>query len=342
MFPDTQLEATVRDLMQPGRGILAADESIPTITRRLAKVGVESTEETRRTYRSMLLTTAGIGEYLSGVILFEETLDQCTDDGTPLVEVLTRQGIVPGIKVDKGTVPLPGAPGEKITQGLDGLAERLETYRAKGARFTKWRDVYVIGTGTPSRLAIEANAEVLARYAAAAQAAGFVPIVEPEVLLDGDHDIARCAEVTEAVLHEVYHALHRHGVVLEYTLLKPNMVLPGKDHPARATPEEVADHTLRVLRRTVPAAVPSINFLSGGQTPEEATANLDAMNRRRDATVPWELSFSYARALQHPAMEIWAGRADKVAEAQAAFLHRCQLTAAARRGQYTPAMERAA
>ena len=342
MIETARLEATVAALTRPGKGILAADESIPTITRRLQAVGVESTEETRRRWRSLLFTTPGIGQHLAGAILFEETLDQRDDTGTPLVEVLEREGIVPGIKVDKGTELLPNAgPGEKITRGLDGLAERLAAYREKGARFTKWRDVYVIGPDAPSALAIEANAEVLARYAALAQQADFVPVVEPEVLMDGDHGIDRCAEATEAVLHAVYHALHRHRVVLELSLLKPNMVLPGKEHPRRATPDEVAEWTLRVLRRAVPAAVPGIFFLSGGQSAEGADANLSAINRMR-GRAPWELSFSFARALQQPVMELWRGDEGRVAEAQRLFLRRCRLTAAARRGEYTPEMEAAA
>lgn len=335
----TALQATIDALVQPGKGILAADESTPTITKRLKAVGVESTPETRRAWRSLLFTTPGIGDWLSGVILFEETLDQATDDGVPLVKVLADQGIVPGIKVDKGKLPLPNAPGDEITQGLDGLADRLAGYREKGARFTKWRDVYHIGPANPSRLAIDANAEVLARYAAIAQDSGLVPIVEPEVLIDGDHDIERAAEVGEAVLHAVFHALHRHGVRLEYMLLKPSMVTPGKAHSPKAPPAQVAEYTLRVFRRVVPAAVPSINFLSGGQTSEEATANLDAINRARDATVPWELSFSFARALQGPAMAAWGKDPSDIAGAQALFARRCRLAAAARRGEYAPTME---
>lgn len=342
MIDTARLEATVGALTDPGKGILAADESVPTITRRLQAVGVESTPETRRAWRGLLFGTPGIGEHLAGVILFEETLDQQADDGTPLVELLARQGIVPGIKVDKGTELLPNAcPGEKVARGLDGLAERLAAYREKGARFTKWRDVYLVGPGMPSPLALSANAEVLARYAALAQQAGFVPIVEPEVLMDGDHGIEQCAEATEAVLHAVYHALHRHRVVLELTLLKPNMVVPGKAHPAKVPPEMVAEWTLRVLRRAVPAAVPGIFFLSGGQSAEEADANLAAINRLK-GDAPWTLSFSFARALQQPAMEAWRGQAENVAEAQRIFLKRCRLTAAARRGEYTPEMEAAA
>jgi len=331
------LQATVDALVQKGKGILATDESSPTIAKRFKAIGVESTEEHRRSYRSLILAAPGLGEFISGAILFEETLGQCADDGTPLPELASQQGIVPGIKVDKGKLPLPNAPGDEITQGLDGLEQRLEGYKAQGARFAKWRDVYHISATTPSRLAIETNAEVLARYAAICQAQGIVPIVEPEVLIDGDHGIDRCAEVTEAVLHEVFHALHRHRVVLEHMLLKPSMVIPGKAHAHKASPDEVAAQTIRIFRRTVPAAVPSINFLSGGQTPEEATANLDALNRMPQQ--PWELSFSYGRALQQPALQAWKGDAANAGSTQAALYKRAKLNGAARHGEYTPAME---
>ncbi|HYK25427.1 MAG TPA: class I fructose-bisphosphate aldolase, partial [Steroidobacteraceae bacterium] len=269
-----ELTGTIQSIIKPGKGILAADESVPTITKRFQALNIESTEETRRAYRTLLFTTKGAEEFLSGVILFEETLAQNADDGTPLAEVLARRGIIPGIKVDKGTTPLPGANGDLITQGLDGLAERLKAYKAKGARFTKWREVYAITDSNPTPLGISANAEVLARYAAICQEQGFVPIVEPEVLIDGNHTIERCYEVSEAVLHAVFDALHRHRVLLEGMVLKPSMVLPGKENAKKASPELVAEATLRVLKRTVPAAVPTINFLSGGQKPEEATANL--------------------------------------------------------------------
>jgi fructose-bisphosphate aldolase class I len=272
------------------------------------------------------------------VILFEETLGQSADDGAPLPREAARQGIVPGVKVDKGTVPLANAPGDLITQGLDGLADRLKTYKAQGARFAKWREVYPITDRNPTILGIAANAEMLARYAAVCQQQGMVPIVEPEVLLDGGHGIQRCAEVTEAVLHAVFDALHRHGVALEWMLLKPSMVLPGKDCPGKAGPEEVARETIRVLRRTVPGAVPSLNFLSGGQTAMQATANLNAMNVLLPRA-PWELSFSYARALQQPVLDAWQGRRENVATAQAALVLRAKLNAAARKGQYRPDME---
>ena len=295
MSIDEQLQATIRVLVQKGKGILAADESAPTIAKRFQAVGVESTEETRRAYRSLLLTAPGLGEFLSGVILFEETLGQQADDGTPLPRAAERQGIVPGVKVDKGKIALASAPGDMVTQGLDGLAERLDTYRAQGARFAKWREVYPITDRNPTALGIQANAEMLARYAAVCQEQAMVPIVEPEVLLDGDHSLQRCAEVTEAVLHAVFHALHRHKVKLEWMLLKPSMVLPGKASADKAAPEEVARESLKVLRRTVPAAVPSINFLSGGQTAERATANLNAMNRSVSARAVGVVVFLCAR-----------------------------------------------
>ena len=336
-----ELSSTIKSIITPGKGILAADESVPTITKLFQALGIESTEETRRAYRSLLFTTKGAEEYLSGVILFEETLNQKADDGTPLAEVLSRRGIMPGIKVDKGTTPLPGADGDLITQGLDGLADRLKGYKAKGARFTKWREVYAITDHNPTPLGIAANAEVLARYAAICQQEGFVPIVEPEVLIDGDHTIERCYDVSEAVLHAVFDALHRHRVLLEGMVLKPSMVIPGKEHAAKASPQQVAEATLRVLKRCVPAAVPTINFLSGGQKPEEATANLNAMNAMYP-TAPWVLSFSYARALQDPAMKTWAGKRENVAPAQQAFYRRVKMNSLARGGKWTPEMERAA
>ncbi len=336
-----ELRATIARIVQPGKGIVAADESTPTITKRFKAVGIESTEETRRAYRTLLFTTKGVGEFVAGFILYEETLGQKTDDGTPLPEVLVKQGILPGIKVDKGTIALPNADGDLITQGLDGLGERLKDYKAKGARFAKWREVYGITDRNPTPLGIKANAEVLARYAAICQAEGMVPIVEPEVLIDGDHTLERCHEVSEAVLSAVFHALRRHRVMLEGMVLKPSMVLPGKEHPPKASPEVVAKATLEVLRRMVPAAVPTINFLSGGQSPEEATANLNAMNVM-PPNAPWVLSFSYARALQDPPMKIWAGRAENVAAAQRAFYQRLKMNSLARDGKYRAELEKAA
>jgi len=337
--PD-QLQATVDALIQAGKGLLAADESGPTIAKRFKAIGVESTDETRRAYRSLLLSTAGLGAFISGVILYEETLAQHADDGTPLPALAARLGIVPGIKVDAGKVPLALAPGDEITQGLDGLAKRLGVYKEQGARFAKWRAVYNVSDTLPSRLAIEANAQALARYAAICQDESIVPIVEPEVLMDGGHTLERCAEVTRAVLHEVFDALHRHRVVLEHMLLKPSMVVAGKEQAKQASVAEVARQTVRVLRQTVPAAVPGIFFLSGGQTPAEATAHLDAINRL--APQPWVLSFSYGRALQEPPLQAWKGQAANARSAQQALLERARLNSAAREGRYEAAMEAAA
>ncbi|MGE5170598.1 MAG: class I fructose-bisphosphate aldolase [Rudaea sp.] len=339
MTNERELEATIGKIVEAGKGILAADESMPTITKRFKAVGIDSTDETRRAYRSLLFTTADANQYLSGVILFEETLGQTADDGTPLPQVLAQRGILPGIKVDKGTTPLAGAEGDLVTQGLDGLAERLATYKAQGARFTKWREVYPITPHNPTPLGIATNAEVLARYAAICQAQGLVPIVEPEVLIDGDHTIERCFEVSEAVLHAVFDALHRHRVLTEGVILKPSMVLPGKSHPNKAQPEEVAAATLKVLRRTVPASVPTINFLSGGQGPEEATANLNAINAQAK-NAPWVLSFSFARALQDPVMHAWAGEAKNAKRSQDAFHHRLHMNSLARQGKWQAALEK--
>jgi fructose-bisphosphate aldolase, class I len=334
-----ELRETIAAIVAPGKGILAADESTPTITKRFQAVGIESSAESRRAYRTLLAAAPGAEKYLAGVILFEETLGQAADDGTPLPRLLASHGIVPGIKVDKGTTALPGADGDLITQGLDGLAERLATYKTQGARFTKWREVYGITARNPTPLGMAANAEVLARYAAICQAQGLVPIVEPEVLIDGDHTMERCHEVCEAVLHEVFDALHRHRVVLEGIVLKPSMVLPGKANARKASPEEVARATLEVLRRTVPAAVPTINFLSGGQGPEEATANLNAMNSM-DRRAPWVVSFSFARALQDPVMHAWKGDSRNVAQAQQIFVHRLRMNSLAREGRWSAANER--
>jgi fructose-bisphosphate aldolase, class I len=331
------LQATVDSLVRAGKGILAADESGPTIAKRFKAIGVESTEESRRSYRNLLLTTPGLGAFIGGVILYEETLAQRADDGTPLPQMAVRQGIVPGIKVDAGKIALAHAPGDEITQGLDGLAKRLGVYKELGARFAKWRAVYNVSDTLPSRLAIEANADSLARYAAICQDEGVVPIVEPEVLMDGGHTLERCAEVTEAVLHEVFDALHRHRVLLEHMLLKPSMVVAGKEQARQASVVEVATRTVRILRRCVPAAVPGIFFLSGGQTPAEATAHLDAMNRL--GPQPWPLSFSYGRALQDPVLQAWKGQAINSRSAQDALLERARLNSAAREGRYDAAME---
>jgi len=333
------LQATVDSLVQPGKGILAADESGPTIAKRFKAIGVESTEENRRAYRTLLLSTPGLGRFIGGVILYEETLLQRADDGTPLPALAARQGIVPGIKVDAGKIALAHAPGDEITQGLDGLAKRLSSCKEQGARFAKWRAVYNVSDTLPSRLAIEANADALARYAAICQDEGIVPIVEPEVLMDGGHTLERCAQVTEAVLHEVFAALHRHRVTLEHMLLKPSMVVAGKEQTRQAPVAEVAVQTVRVLRRCVPAAVPGIFFLSGGQTPAEATAHLDAINRL--GPQPWVLSFSYGRALQDPVLRAWKGQAANVRSAQDALLERARLNGAARDGRYDASMETA-
>jgi len=332
-----RLQVTVDLLVQAGKGILAADESGPTIAKRFKAIGVESTEENRRVYRNLLLATPGLSAFISGVILYEETLLQRADDGVPLPEVAVRQGLVPGIKVDAGKIALARAPGDEITQGLDGLAKRLGAYKEQGARFAKWRAVYNISDTLPSRLAIEANADALARYAAICQDEGVVPIVEPEVLVDGGHTIERCAEVTQAVLHEVFDALHRNRVALEHMLLKPSMVVAGKEQARQAQVDEVATQTVRILRRSVPAAVPGIFFLSGGQTPAEASAHLDAINRL--GPQPWALSFSYGRALQDPVLHAWKGQAANARGAQDALLERARLNGAAREGRYDSAME---
>jgi len=334
----TELEATINDMVQKGRGILAADESAPTIAKRFKAIGVQSTEENRRAWRSLLVNTPGLGEYISGIILFEETLGQKTVDGKTIPDAGWLQGIVPGIKVDKGKIPLALSMGELITQGLDGLAERLRTCKQQGARFAKWREVYTIGERVPSQQGIEANAEMLARYAAVCQAEGLVPIVEPEVLMDGAHDIARHAEVSEAVQQGVFDALRRHHVVLELMILKPNMVLAGKDS-RRAKPDEVADATVKILKRTVPAAVPSINFLSGGQSPQEATENLQAINQLAE-DAPWSLSISYGRALQQTPLQVWAGKTENIPAAQDALHKRARLNHLAMLGDYQVAMEK--
>lgn len=337
MDTNAELQNTINDMLDAERGILAADESTGTIAKRLKAVGVESTEENRRWYRSMLLSTPEVGQYICGVIFYEETLDQKDENGTPMAELAASRGIIPGIKVDKGKGPLPGAPGDMITYGLDGLEKRLAHYKSKGARFAKWREVYPITAHNPTALGLVENANMLARYAAACQAAGIVPIVEPEVLIDGDHSMQRAAEVNEQVWHAVFHALHQHGITLEHMILKPSMITPGKE-AAKASPDEVARMTLKILRRTVPPAVPSINFLSGGQTPEEATANLNAFNQLRNQA-PWHLSMSYGRALQEPAMKAWGGDTSNRESAQQAFLKRARLNSLARQGRYEPGQE---
>jgi len=333
----TELLNTIQAIAVPGKGILAADESDKTIAKRFASIGLESSEENRRAYREMLFTTPEFNQFVSGVILYEETLYQKHQNGKPFSQLLAEQGVVPGIKVDKGLVDLPNCPGEQITQGLDGLRERLSQYKQQGARFAKWREVYHISSTTPSNLSIQANAEMLALYAAACQEQGIVPIVEPEVLMDGEHSIERCYEVTESVLHAVFVALYRHKIFLEGMILKPSMVISGKQCKTQAGVKEVAEQTLTVLRRCVPAAVPCINFLSGGQSSELATAHLNAMNK--DRRNPWYLSFSYGRALQDHALKAWQGKASNVAAAQQALHKRLHLNGLACKGQYDSNME---
>ncbi len=334
----SELRSTAEAMVAPGKGILAADESTGTITRRFAAVGVESTEGNRRDYRELLFRSPGMGKFISGVILFDETIRQEAADGTPLVDILKEQGAIPGIKVDRGAKPLAGAPEETVTEGLDGLRGRLEEYRGMGARFTKWRAVIRIGDGIPSDYAIDVNAHALARYAALSQEAGLVPIVEPEVLMNGDHSLQRCFQVTEATLREVFYQLRGQRVALEGMVLKPNMVLSGSDAAHRAGPEEVAEATLDCFLRTVPAAVPGVAFLSGGQSDEEATVNLDAINRRaQEIQAPWELTFSYGRGLQAAPQKAWSGKAENGEKTQEAFLNRARLTSAARKGAYSAA-----
>jgi fructose-bisphosphate aldolase, class I len=333
-----ELEATARALVAEGKGILAADESDGTIKKRFDSIGVESTEEHRRAYRDLLFTTEGAEDYISGVILFDETIRQSSADGTPFPKLLDSKGVIPGIKVDQGAKPLALAEGETITEGLDGLRQRLAEYRELGARFAKWRATYSISDTLPSEYCMWTNAHALARYAALCQEAGIVPIVEPEVLMDGEHTIERSFHVTSRVLFAVFTELADQKVQLEGTLLKPNMVLSGYDASERAGAEEVAEETIRCFKRHVPAAVPGIVFLSGGQSDEDATAHLNAMNRL--GPHPWQLSFSYGRALQAPALKAWAG--ENVEAGQRAYYHRAKMNSAARSGLYAPEMEREA
>ena len=337
---DAVLNETARALVAPGKGILAADESSGTIKKRFDSIGCDSTEDRRRAYREMLFTTAGASDYVSGVILFDETIRQNASDGRPLPKILEAQGIIPGIKVDKGAVRLAQSPDELVTDGLDGLRARLVEYRELGARFAKWRAVITIGPHIPSRLCIAVNAHALARYAALCQDEGIVPIVEPEVLMDGDHSLERCAKVTSDTLHAVFDELYAQRVDLRGMLLKPNMVLPGKGHATSpASPATVADATLACFARTVPAAVPGIVFLSGGQGDEEATANLNAMNAR--GPHPWALSFSYGRALQAAALNAWKGADANAGAGQAAYKHRAHMNGLATKGTYSADLETA-
>ncbi len=336
---EERLKGTAEAMVAAGKGILAIDETSPTCSKRFAEIGIQSTEDSRRAYREMLVTSLGAGQYISAAILFDETIRQVTSDGRPFVDALREAGIIPGIKVDTGARPLAKAPGESVTEGLDGLRNRLNEYAAMGARFTKWRAVVRIGPGQPSRYCVQTNAHALGRYAALAQEAGLVPIVEPEVLMDGEHDIHRCQEVTEEVLLAVFDELAAQRCLLEGIVLKPNMVIPGIQCRVQADPMEIAELTLATLRRCVPAAVPGIAFLSGGQTGEEACANLNAM--ASCGPHPWELSFSFGRALQYPALPLWCGEAANLPAAQTAFLHRARMSSLARSGVYSQEMESA-
>jgi fructose-bisphosphate aldolase class I len=335
-----ELKNTAQRMVAHDKGLLAMDESNPTCDKRFAKQGIPQTVEARRAYRELLITTPRLGECISGVILYDETIRQRGKDGTPFVETIQRAGIVPGIKVDTGAKALAGHPGEKVTEGLDGLRERLNEYFQMGARFAKWRAVITPGTGIPSRGCIEANAGALARYAALCQEAGLVPVVEPEVLMEGDHTLQRCGELTEEVLRAVFAHLYTQRVELDGIILKPNMVLPGLSCPQQEGVDEVADATVQCLSRAVPAAVPGVAFLSGGQSCELASARLNAMNVRFKSKLPWAVAFSFARAIQQPALEIWKGHEENVTAAQQALYHRARCNRAARRGEYQPAMER--
>jgi fructose-bisphosphate aldolase class I len=334
------LRDTAQALVAGDKGLLAMDESLPTCNKRFASLGIPQTVEARRAYRELIVTTPGLGECIGGAILFDETIRQQKSDGTPLVKVLIEAGIIPGIKVDAGAKELAGHPGEKVTEGLDGLRDRLAEYVRMGARFAKWRAVIAIGDGIPSQGCIEANAQALARYAALCQEAGLVPVVEPEVLMDGDHTLERCFEVTEKVLREVFCQLYTQRVMLEGMILKPNMVLPGSTCSKQKALDEVADATVNCLLRAVPAAVPAIAFLSGGQSAELASVRLNAMNVRFKSRLPWALAFSFARAIQQPALELWKGQEANVSAAQQALYHRARCNQAARRGEYNAGMEK--
>jgi fructose-bisphosphate aldolase class I len=330
---------TATKMVADDKGLLAMDESNPTCNKRFAKLGIPQTVDARRAWRELILTTPGLGESISGAILYDETIHQQKKDGTPFVKVIADAGIIPGIKVDTGAKNLAGHSGEKITEGLDGLRDRLAEYFQMGARFSKWRAVITLGDGIPSRACIAANAQALSRYAALCQEAGLVPVVEPEVLMDGQHSLDRCREVTEEVLRTVFTELYTQGVMLEGLILKPNMVLPGLTCPTQEGADQVADTTLQCLLRAVPAAVPGIAFLSGGQSSELASARLNAMNVRFKSRLPWALAFSFARAIQQPAMEIWRGQEANAPAAQQALYHRAKCNRAARRGEYSAAME---
>ena len=331
---------TAKSLVADHKGLLAMDESKPTCNKRFEKLGIPLSEEMRCAYREMIVTTTGLNESISGVILFDETTRQYLKDGTSFIKALTDKGIIPGIKVDAGAKDMAGHPGEKVTEGLDGLRDRLNEYAGMGLRFAKWRAVIAIGQDIPSRACIEANAHALARYAALCQEAGMVPVVEPEVLMDGDHSLARCLEVTEQVLHIVFGQLYKQGVILEGMILKPNMVVPGLNCSKQESIDNVADATIKCFLRVVPAAVPGIAFLSGGQSAELASLRLNAMNVKYKSQLPWEVAFSFARAIQQPALELWRGKETNVKEAQKALFHRAKCNLAARRGEYTMEMEK--
>jgi fructose-bisphosphate aldolase class I len=333
------LRDTAQALVADDKGLLAMDESTPTCDKRFASLGIPQTVEARRAYRELIVTTPGLGEFISGAILFDETIRQQKSDGTPFVKVLIDAGIIPGIKVDAGAKELAAHPGEKVTEGLDGLRGRLAEYVRLGARFAKWRAVITIGDGIPSWGCIHANAHALARYAALCQEAGLVPVVEPEVLMDGEHTMEHCCEVTDKVLRTVFSELFAQRVMLEGIILKSNMVLPGSACPKQEAEEKVADATVNCLLRAVPAAVPAIAFLSGGQSAALASARLNAMNARYKSRLPWALAFSFARAIQQPALELWKGQEANVLAAQKALVHRARCNQAARRGEYSPAME---
>jgi fructose-bisphosphate aldolase, class I len=332
---------TARAMVANDKGLLAMDESTPTCDKRFARLGIPQTVEARRAYRELIVTTQGLGESISGAILYDETIRQRKKDGTPFLKAITDAGIIPGIKVDAGAKDMAAHPGEKITEGLDGLRGRLAEYSQMGARFAKWRAVIALGDGIPSRGCVEANASALARYAALCQEAGLVPVIEPEVLMEGDHTMERCSEVTEDVLRTVFDQLYSQRVMLEGMILKPNMVLPGLTCLRQEAVDEVADATVGCLLRAVPAAVPGIAFLSGGQAAELASARLNAMNVRFKSRLPWALAFSFARAIQQPALEIWQGKESNVLAAQQALYHRAACNRAARRGEYNARMEMA-
>ena len=332
---------TATAMVNPGKGLLAMDESNPTCNKRFEAAGIPQTVEARRAYRELIVTTPGLGEFISGVILYDETIRQSKKNGTPFIKVITDAGIIPGIKLDTGAKPMAGFPGEKVTEGLDGLTPRVEEYSRMGAKFAKWRAVIAIDKSIPTQACIEANAHALARYAAICQSAGLVPIVEPEVIMDGAHDLQQCLEVTGRVLHAVFEQLHMQRVMLEGMILKPNLVLPGKDCSDQSTTEQIADATVRCLLRAVPAAVPGVAFLSGGQPGELASSRLNAMNVKFAGKMPWALTFSFARAIQQPALEIWAGHEANVKPAQQALIHRARCNSAARSGKYSAEVENA-